>query len=57
MTILDIFRKDKRHWTGDEMEEVELFFMLNNFYSKFYEHADFDKVVNITFYAKVEPGQ
>lgn len=31
--------------------------MLNNFYNQFYEHADFDKVVNLTFYGKIEPGQ
>jgi hypothetical protein len=55
MPLLEIFRKDKKYWSHDEIEEVELFFMLNTFYNKFYEHQDFDKVVNFTFYAKLQP--
>lgn len=36
MPLLEIFRKDKKYWSHDEIEEVELFFMLNTFYNKFY---------------------
>jgi len=27
--------------------------MLNTFFGKFYEHQDFEKVVNLTFYCKL----
>ena len=53
MPLLDIFRKDKRYWLHEEIEEVELFFMLTPFFRPYYEHQDFDTVTGFTFYAKI----
>ena len=55
MPLLEIFRKDKKYWEPEEIEEVELFFTLTPFFSPFYEHRDFETVIGFTFYAKIWP--
>lgn len=55
MPLLEIFRKDKKYWTAEEIEEVELFFTITPFFSPYYEHEDFNTVTGFTFYAKIWP--
>jgi hypothetical protein len=51
--IKDIFRTDRKYWKQTDSDEVELFFQFNTFYSKFYEHKDFEKILAMTFYTKI----
>ncbi len=49
----DIFKTDKKFWTQSHCDEVEVFFQFNSFFSKFYEHKDFDAIVSMTYYTKL----
>ena len=57
MPLLDIFRKDSKYWSHDELAEVELFFTLAPFFSPYYEHQDLQTVTGFTFYAKIWPKE
>ncbi len=54
MPLAEIFRLDRKQWTQDQLEEVELFFMLAPFFRTHYEHEDLETLIKIAFYAKVE---
>lgn len=54
---VEIFRKDRKHWTNQDLEQIDVFYQCNGFFSSFYQLRYLDDIVNMSYYAKLEPEQ